>query len=157
MARGKYQFLYPTDMYVSYTAHYKPWLSCGSTACLYQIPALNREKWSIAGLDHFIPQGESIKVNRVGPRPSQDSNYIGNKTSIQVLQPTAYLLHSTYKYTHAQWKQKDIQVRNHTPMESCHKRPLCYTLYSSVYECYTINCDHFITLLRTIILYWWHW
>jgi hypothetical protein len=101
-ARGKYQFFYSTDMYVSYTAHYKCWLSCGNTACLYQIPALDREEWSKGGPDHFIPQGESIKVNRVGPRPSQDSIYVGNKNSIQVLQPTAYLLHSTYKYTHAQ-------------------------------------------------------
>jgi hypothetical protein len=40
-------------------------------------------------------------------------------------------------------------------VESCHKRPLCYTLYSSVHECYTINCDHINTLLRTNILYWW--
>jgi len=52
-ARGKWQFLYSTDMYVSYTAHYKPWLSCGSTACLYQIPALDREEWSISDPDHF--------------------------------------------------------------------------------------------------------
>jgi len=52
-ARGKWQFLYSTDMYDSYIAHYKPWLSCGSTACLYQIPALDREEWSISGPDHF--------------------------------------------------------------------------------------------------------
>jgi len=139
-------------MYVSYTALYKLWLSCGSTACLYHIPALDREEWSISGPDHFT-SGRKHKRNRVGPRPSHDSNYVGNQIPIQVLQPTPYLLHSTYKYTHAQCKQKDIQVRNHTLLESCHKRPLYYTLYSSVHEYYTINCNHVITLLRTIILY----